>query len=270
MGSPILLDLIPMESPHSFRLEVTDDLCVGPPGNVFLFGGLGHAAAIKAMQQVLDRELVWSTAQFQSFARRGMMLDLEVHPQVKGHNISLATAVARVGDRTIFTASAAFGARSDQPSHQWVQMPAAPEPEQCIAWPIWPKQDGGFNRRVELRLPPGSVGMRARDGTVARDGRLLLWIKAVEDLPVDAALLAAFGDFVPGAAASAMGRIGGGNSLDNTLRLRALRPTRWVLCDIQMHASERGFAHGDMRLFAQDGTLMAIASQSLILRFLCE
>ena len=58
----------------------------------------------------------------------------------------------------------------------------------------------------------------------------------------------------------------GGNSLDNTLRIRRIVPTDWVLCDIRISGVHGGFAHGAMSLFAQDGELMATASQSMILR----
>ena len=92
-----------------------------------------------------------------------------------------------------------------------------------------------------------------------------------EELPVSqvphAADLAMVGDVVPSGFANVSGEPIGGNSLDNTLRLHAVVPTRWVLCDIQMDAAGRGFAHGHLRLFAEDGTLMATASQSLVLRY---
>ena len=35
---------------------------------------------------------------------------------------------------------------------------------------------------------------------------------------------------------------------------------------MQAQAAARGFGHGHMRLYAEDGTLMATASQSIILR----
>ena len=65
---------------------------------------------------------------------------------------------------------------------------------------------------------------------------------------------------------SALGQNAGGNSLDNTLRIRRIVPTEWVLCDIRIHGVHGGFGHGAMYLFAQDGELMATASQSLIVR----
>ena len=46
-----------------------------------------------------------------------------------------------------------------------------------------------------------------------------------------------------------------------------LRPTKWVLLDIRVHGVERGFGHGLVHMFAEDGTLLATASQSCIVRF---
>jgi acyl-CoA thioesterase II len=57
-----------------------------------------------------------------------------------------------------------------------------------------------------------------------------------------------------------------GRSLDNTLRMAQLVPTEWVLCDIQMHALAHGFGQGLAHLWAQDGTLLGTASQSISVR----
>ena len=43
-------------------------------------------------------------------------------------------------------------------------------------------------------------------------------------------------------------------------------PTKRVLLDIQVHAVERGFGHGLAHMFAEDGTLLATASQSCVVR----
>ena len=41
-----------------------------------------------------------------------------------------------------------------------------------------------------------------------------------------------------------------------------------MLLDIRVHAVERGFGHGLVHMFAEDGTLLATASQSCIVRYL--
>ena len=69
---------------------------------------------------------------------------------------------------------------------------------------------------------------------------------------------------------SELGAFAGGNSLDNTLRVVKIVPTEWVLLDIQVDGIANGFGHGTVRLYARDGTLMATASQSTIVRFWAE
>ena len=44
-----------------------------------------------------------------------------------------------------------------------------------------------------------------------------------------------------------------------------LVPTEWVLCDVRIDGIHDGFGHGSVYLWAQDGTLLATASQSAVL-----
>lgn len=44
-------------------------------------------------------------------------------------------------------------------------------------------------------------------------------------------------------------------------------PTEWVLLDIHIQVAERGFAHGSVNMYAEDGTLLAVAGQSCVVRF---
>ena len=120
-------------------------------------------------------------------------------------------------------------------------------------------------RRIELRLARGRQ-FEEFDGTPLPGGRSALWAR-MADLPdTTAAKLAVLGDYVPFGTGQALGRHVGGNSLDNTLRVVRLVPSEWVLIDIEVHALERGFCHGLVHLWAQDGTLLATASQSTIAR----
>jgi acyl-CoA thioesterase len=86
-------------------------------------------------------------------------------------------------------------------------------------------------------------------------------------LDMSAAALAILGDYVPFGVGQALGVMAGGNSLDNTLRVAKVVPTDWVLVDIRVHAVSNGFGHGLVHLWAVDGTLLATASQSCIVRF---
>jgi acyl-CoA thioesterase len=95
-----------------------------------------------------------------------------------------------------------------------------------------------------------------------------MWARIPEVIErIDATTLAILGDFVPMGLGMALGIEGGGTSLDNTLRVLRLVPTEWVLLDIRIHGVERGFGHGLVHMYAEDGTLMATASQSCVVRY---
>ncbi len=93
----------------------------------------------------------------------------------------------------------------------------------------------------------------------------MVWAR-VPGLEISAATLGVLGDWVPFGIGQALGVHAGGNSLDNALRVVRLVPTDWVLLDIRVSAVASGFGHGLVHLWAEDGTLLATASQSAIVR----
>jgi acyl-CoA thioesterase len=125
--------------------------------------------------------------------------------------------------------------------------------------------EGTIAERLDERLVVGRT-FRQLDGTPG-SGQTLMWARLPEVIEgVDAASLAVLGDFVPTGVSQALGVAGGGTSLDNTLRVAKLVPTAWVLLDIRVQAVQRGFGHGLVHMWAEDGTLLATASQSCIVR----
>lgn len=251
-------------NPHRWNLPLDASVCVGPPDAMFMYGGVGLAAAIEALERTCERPVVWATAQYLSFARPPSVLDLDVRVYYKGRHTTQARISGHVGEAEIITINAALGARPGGVSHQWVDMPSPPRPEDCERVQLWPDHGDNFNRRVELRLPKGAL---RRDGTPSKDGRMALWARTVEEYEITPSMLAIFADYVPSAIGPALGQDNAGSSsLDNTLRIRHVTPTRWVFCDITITGLHAGFAHGDMRLFAETGELMATASQSMVVR----
>jgi acyl-CoA thioesterase len=251
-----------------FRLKITDQVCVGPPGNVFMFGGVGLAAATIAAERATGRNVIWSSAQFISYARIGDELIFTVDVLSGGRNISQVRVTATDAGTPILSVNAALGDRDGLPAGQWITPPDMPPPEDCSPQQLWPVQDAALMDRLDVRMAPGRYGATPRDGTPSTDGRMVLWMRPKEDAPIDAGMLALFADFVPSGLAAAFGRRGGGNSLDNTLRVARIVPTNWVLCDVRISAAARGFGHGAIHMFAEDGTMMASGSQSAILRFM--
>jgi len=235
-------------------------------GGSFLFGGAGLGACISALETVSQRNLVWATAQYLSFAKTNEVVTIDVTLVVNGPQITQGRAVARVGDREILTVNAALGDRPLQLQGQFETMPEVPPPGDCPLFLHRGLQEGSINERIEKKLVKGRQ-FSELDKTVG-DGQTLMWARIPDVIQgVDASALAVLGDYIPLGVSQAMGIRGGGNSLDNTLRVVRLVPTEWVLLDIRIHAIDRGFAHGLVHMYAENGTLMATASQSCIVRF---
>jgi acyl-CoA thioesterase len=118
---------------------------------------------------------------------------------------------------------------------------------------------------MEMRIAQGRWGW-SEAGPPPEDGRLVMWLRPKEDTPIDASMLAIMADHVPSGIGNALGMSGGGSSLDNTIRFVRAIETDWVLCEVRISGISGGFAHGSMYLFARSGELMAVASQSMIVR----
>lgn len=231
----------------------------------FLFGGAGLGAGIAALELVTGRRCTWATAQYLSYARRDERVDVEVIVAVEGSSVTQARATCRVGDREILTVNAALGDRDFDASGQFVAMPEIVAPEDARPRTLRTAHANSIMEALDMRYVKGR-DLEELDGTPS-DGRTLMWvrIKSLVD-GVDAAALGIMGDFVPMAVGQALGLRAGGNSLDNTIRFATLVPTDWVLLDIQVESVQRGFGHGTIQMFAQDGALLATASQSCIAR----
>lgn len=262
MSSPFL-GLAPTADPHRWSLPVVHRLCTG---HDFLFGGCGLGAAIEALEAASGRPVVWATAQYLSYANPPAVMDIDVTTPVSGRSVTQARAVGRVGDTEVLTVNAALGQRDLPARGQFEAMPDVPPPTACPQrMPRFRPEHESIMDHIELRLARGR-DFDDFDEVPSPDGRSALWAR-MPDLPeTTAPKLAILGDYVPFGTSQALGRPIGGNSLDNTLRVVRLAPTEWVLLDIQIHAVERGFGHGLVHLWAEDGTLLATASQSVIAR----
>ena len=260
-----LFDLRETHNPHRWVLPVETRICVGPPGGKFLFGGAGLAASIAAMERTTGRPAIWATAQYLSYAKPGEFVDVDVIVPMKGKHVTQARVVGHVGDREILTVNAALGARPQDVSAQWAEMPQVPPPSECEPMPHFDQDTEDLHHQFDMRVAKGRYG-DARKGELSKDGHAVLWARPAELRPVTSGLLAIIADYVPSATGHALGRLAGANSLDNTIRIRKLCDTEWMCCDIRIHGVNAGFVHGRMHVFAADGTLMATASQSGILR----
>jgi len=259
------LGLEPTDDPLRWRLPVIAQICT--PGR-FLYGGCGLAAGIVALEEASGRPTVWATAQYLAYAPTGSVLDWEVVLAAVGGATTQARAVGRLGEQEVLTVNAALGRRHLEVSGTWVEPPVVPPPEECPPQEIPDTFADTVLFRVEHRVARGRMFSQL-DGRPG-DAGSAFWARLPGQLEPSAATLAVIGDYVSGGASQPLGVRTMGRSLDNTLRVVRLVPTAWVLCDIHMHALAHGFGHGLAHLWAEDGTLLATASQSISVRLWTE
>jgi len=243
-------------TPRTWILPLTEDECSGAGR---LFGGTGLGAAVRALEADAVRPLVWATAQFISHAVPGEDLALEVELLAEGRATTQARARGHVDGREVIAVFATLGRRDVARSGVWVFPPDAPPPEDC---PPFPSRSA--TRSVSANLERRLVRGRTVDHEPAMDdGRVAMWVRVPDHLVVDPAFLAVLGDYVPWGGRDAVGGgLGGGQSLDNTLRVVDPVDTEWILVDVRVGSLVHGYAHGTVHLWAQDGHLLATASQT--------
>ncbi|HZU78470.1 MAG TPA: thioesterase family protein [Acidimicrobiales bacterium] len=261
MDARHFLGLEPTEDPLHWRLPVSPG--ISTPGH-FLYGGCALAAGIVALEEAAQRPTVWASAQYLSYAPTGTDVDWEVVLPAVGRNSAQGRAIARVGDVEIITVNAALGRGKLDLEGTWVDMPDVPSPAECPLQEVPDFFADTILTRVEHRVAKGRLFSQLDGKPGAADSAF--WARLPGHLDVSAATLAVIGDYVAGAVSQPLGRRTLSRSLDNTLRVAQLVPTQWVLCDIRMHVLAHGFAHGEAHLWAEDGTLLGTASQSMSVR----
>ncbi|WP_439815150.1 acyl-CoA thioesterase [Zavarzinia sp. CC-PAN008] len=245
---------------HRWELKV-DPSMTGGRGS--LFGGVGLAAGIVALEQATGKPVIWATGQYLAITQQPVTIDLEVQLPAQGRHVTQGRVVGHVGDREIITVIGAVGERPGLAAGCWVECPQAPPPEAC---PEIARSDeaASLHDHVDLRLVRGAFGF-TMFGRPTDDGRSLFWAR-MTDVENDAAALGIIADYMPSVLGNALGRVTHCTSLDNTIRFANRRPTEWVLCDNRMEYVGNGFGHGTVHLWSQDGVLLATGSQSLIVR----
>jgi len=245
-----------------WRMPVTRQLTT--PGN-FLFGGCGLGAALVALEAASERQTVWATGQYLSYALVDTELQWQITLAAVGGHVTQGRAVGRVDGREILTVNAALGETGDLSlGGVWVTPPDVPPPDQCRPRFLPDLFRNTIMDSIEVRIASG-LTFEEMDGTPGSPDSAL-WARVPGHLAPSAATLAIVGDYLSGAVSQPLGHRAMGRSLDNTLRVVRLKPTGWVLCDIRIHALVDGYAQGVAYLWTEDGHLLATASQSTSVR----
>ncbi len=215
-------------------------------------GGVALAAAIDAMELASELPILWANIQFLSPTQHAEELTIRCEQCGGGQSVGQWMADIQVNGRPTHRINAALGAREPSEQTVFASMPDLPGPEDCPPKPIERfGAPGSLYDQVEMRIARSDPDR----------GVEAVWTRNTSDFANDAGWLATVSDFFLGAHPGSWG----GSSLDATFRFIQSAPPGWVLSVTEMAAFDRGVAHGSARHFAEDGTLLAISSQTGVL-----
>jgi acyl-CoA thioesterase-2 len=216
------------------------------------YGGTGIAVATAVMEAETGRRAVWTSAQFVSSCATGERVRVDVNVGASGRRSSQVQVQGFVGGQLLFTAMGATGeVKATALERSFGQMPEVARPEDGRVWDPMVISD-------RFHGEPGWLGLAEIRHAGDTTG---LWLR-MKNRSLSRAAMAFLADVIPSGVMRAAGRLGAGTSLDNTLRFGPDPTGDWMLVDIDPQLISGGYLHGTARLWAQDGRLIGVASQS--------
>lgn len=265
------LGLTPGGAPGEFRFTVQDHLA---RIDRRLYGGTAIAVSICTAEIVSDRQALWMTTQFVATAPPDEEITVltEVLAPGRRTNQVRVTGTNSTGDIMFASLGATGRPRPDGLAGTFETAPTVDGPDSATPWAT-PFDGMAELAGVPIRLPADVAGIgftsviEFRAPTVRSHpdpgpGRVCLWVRRRDRVPVTPALVAFIADMVPLSIAHACGVVAGGLSLDNTIRIGAYEPTEWVLVDLRPHLAVGDYGHGAAHIWTERGHLLATASQS--------
>jgi acyl-CoA thioesterase II len=234
------------------------NLCLGPTDGKHLSGGSGLASVVQVLEAVTDRPLIAASAQFFGSPQCEDWFEIEIVAHKKGKSISQVVAHLKSQEQILAYVSASLGKGREVGGRTWETLQSPPTPETCPRIPFVRQSEGDLHTLLDMRL-----ALDPRDNP---SGKAQFWVHTDTDQPISTAFLIQIADYLPEALHMNMGRPVGAISLDNVVRIIARKSTPWVLLDIHLGAVSDGLYHGRMNLFSQNGTLLAMANQSGVVR----
>ncbi|MEY2468557.1 MAG: hypothetical protein QOF21_1255 [Actinomycetota bacterium] len=229
-----------------------------------LFGGTAIAASVTLMEVASDAPALWATTQYVASATIGEELEVESVVVAKGKLIRQIQVTGRVGDRLVFsTLGSTALPRDGGLEGQFVTMPEVASPDDGTPFRPGPpglKTDSGFTRVSEFR----QVTLAQEDKRTL--GSLALWARMADGSNASPAVLSYLADMSPIAVVRGAGKVGGGTSLDNSVRFGPEAETDWVLLEMHGHLAFGGYGHSSLHIWSPDGVLLAYGGQTSNMR----
>jgi acyl-CoA thioesterase-2 len=229
-----------------------------------LYGGTAIAVSVAAMEAATGRPSLWVTTQYVATATLGDTIDVSTEVLATGRNVTQAQVTGRLGGKVLFVSVGSTATpREGGLEGQFQRMPVIEPPEKTEPMAFGQgRTDGfqGFTAQVEYRLAAAS-------GPAGSEPDLAMWVRLKDGHRVTPAGIAFVADMVPGAIARAAGLVGGGASLDNSLRFgRIPDEEEWILLELRAQMAVGSHAHGSVHVWSRDGLLLAVGGQSANMR----
>jgi acyl-CoA thioesterase len=224
-------------------------------------GGYVAAVALRAMARLVDdpeRAVRSLGVQLLAPITPG---PLELLPRLErtGSSMSAATLLLEQGGETVGNGRALFGAPRSSPDYLSAQMPRVPPPENCQPLREKPAPDALAGLLVEHR--PAAPPLPLSGGERAE---ILVWMRPVEDRPLDALALTMLADAAPPALFGHLTRFVPIPSVEITSHFAAIyaaASSPWVLGVFRTCHAAKGYAIEDGELWTPRGHLALQARQ---------
>ena len=264
ISSAEFLDMHHPSATHQWQLPIVER---NTGGGGSLFGGVGLAAGVIALEQATNKPIVWATGQYLGITQLPSALDLELVLPAIGRNVTQGRVVGYLADsnprKEIITILGACGERPHVANGLWLKPPVVPRAEDCAILDRHHEQESLHNH-VEIRIAHGMFGFSGA-GEPSGDGGNALWVK-MPNVEHDRGALAIIADYMPSALGNALGHAAFCTSIDNTIRYANTANSQWVLCENHMDFVGDGFGYGSVNMWNEEGVLLATASQTVIVR----
>lgn len=263
------LALVPLEfekTPAGLTGRFTLDMKLCRPDGG-LFGGTAIAASTTCMEAATDAPAVWITTQYVSTARVGSVVELDTTVVARGKRINQVQVTGHVGGDLMFSSVGSTALpREGGIEGQFVEMPTVAPPDAAgdyFPGPPQMRRDPNFFRAAEFR----SVELTEMEKRTK--GSFVLWARVTGE-PATPAIIGYLADMSPTAVARGAGKMGGGTSLDNSMRFGPDTDSEWVLMEMHGHLAVGGYGHSSIHIWSPDGVLLGYGGQTSNMRHIFD
>jgi acyl-CoA thioesterase len=243
-----------LASGDCYAIDVAPHLCTA---SGLLFGGWAMAAMIEAAQAWSGRHVRALAVSFLAPVQAGDELRITLTALRSGSRLVHCRIDGQAGNGAVLSAVAVAGPAAGPQPQSWASVPSVRPPEQCeqrsYRFPTAGTAMGSLDVRLASPEPspePGSVG------------RCLLWGRLLAPASAEATL-ALLSDHVPYLVLRTIPGLRHATTVSASVRITGAPSTPWTLLDVELTAADGVFCVGHLRLWSEQGALVATADQTV-------